>query len=145
MRCIIAGSSSINQYGYVEAAMDACGFAHKIDTIISGHAPYGVDRLGERWGKERGLCVLTRPALWQNLEASGAFIKYNRRGEPYNAKAGFDRNQRMADMCTPGEDALVAVWNGKSPGTADMISRARKRGLIVFVSIPPECSVHGSH
>ena len=39
------------------------------------------------------------------------------------------RNQVMADHA----DALIAVWDGASKGTADMIDRAKKRGLKVFV------------
>jgi hypothetical protein len=30
-------------------------------------------------------------------------------------------------------DALVAIWDGKSRGTANMIQEAEKRGLRVFV------------
>ena len=37
----------------------------------------------------------------------------------------------MADSA----DALIAIWDGKSVGTKDMIRRARKTGLTVFVSI----------
>jgi len=32
-------------------------------------------------------------------------------------------------------DALIAVWDGKSPGTKGMISVAEKRGIKVHVSI----------
>ena len=43
--------------------------------------------------------------------------------------AGKIRNQAMADAA----DALVALWDGNSGGTADMIRRARAAGLKVFV------------
>lgn len=43
--------------------------------------------------------------------------------------AGPIRNRQMADYA----DALIAVWDGKSRGTANMIEEAKKRGLKVFV------------
>ena len=30
-------------------------------------------------------------------------------------------------------DALIAVWDGESRGTADMIKKARDRGLRVYI------------
>lgn len=47
----------------------------------------------------------------------------------YGNAAGFIRNQAMADYA----DALIAVWDNRSKGTADMIRKAIGRGLPVFV------------
>ena len=44
-------------------------------------------------------------------------------------KAGFDRNQEMAEYGS----VLIAIWNGVSGGTNDMIEKAKKQGLIVFI------------
>lgn len=52
----------------------------------------------------------------------------DRRGRPYNAKAGPDRNQRMIDEGRP--DLVVAFPGGR--GTADMIRRATEAGIEVF-------------
>jgi len=50
-------------------------------------------------------------------------------------KAGPLRNERMAQNA----DALIAIWDGKSPGTRDMIARAHKHGLKVYVkTVEPE-------
>ena len=35
-------------------------------------------------------------------------------------------------MADKGE-ALIAVWDGQSRGTADMIARAKKKGIPVFI------------
>jgi len=43
--------------------------------------------------------------------------------------AGIKRNEVMASYA----DALVAVWDGKSPGTKHMISYAKKKKLKVYV------------
>lgn len=43
--------------------------------------------------------------------------------------AGFKRNVRMAKYA----DALVAFWNGKSPGTKHMIQTAQNKKLEVRI------------
>jgi hypothetical protein len=43
--------------------------------------------------------------------------------------AGKFRNRKMAGVA----DALVAFWDGSSPGTKDMIAVARDKGLAVRV------------
>jgi predicted Rossmann fold nucleotide-binding protein DprA/Smf involved in DNA uptake len=83
-----------------------------ITEVISGAAS-GVDGLGERWAKENGVPVSQYRADWK---------KYSRRAGPI-------RNQRMATVA----DALVAVWDGQSRGTANMIAIALRRGLKVYV------------
>jgi hypothetical protein len=77
-------------------------------------------------------------AEWRDITAPGAVIKVTKQGRRYNAMAGFARNQKMADYA----EALVAVWDGRSSGTRDMLDRARARGLKVFVHIGTQpCSI----
>ena len=125
MKVIIAGSRSIVDYGYVEEAIEASGF--KVTKVVSGTAN-GVDRLGEDWAEENGVKVKPFPADWKNLEVKGAVIKENRYGK-YNAVAGHQRNERMAKYAK----GLIAVWDGKSKGTMDMIERMKAKGKKVFV------------
>ena len=100
----------------------------KYFTIISGMAR-GADITGAEVARSLGLHVLEFPALWDDLNAPGAVIRPNRvTGKPYNAVAGFQRNQRMADEA----DALLAFWDGKSRGTADMIRIMKEAGKIVI-------------
>ena len=47
----------------------------------------------------------------------------------YGKRAGVRRNEEMADMA----DALIAIWDGSSPGTKHMIEVARRRGLKIYV------------
>ena len=110
MRTIIAGSRTITDLAVVEEAVRASGFAPSV--VLSGCAA-GVDTLGERWANDRGIPAFAYPANWYR----------------HGRAAGPIRNQEMAEKA----DALIAVWDGKSRGTADMIRRAKARGLKVYV------------
>jgi glycerophosphoryl diester phosphodiesterase len=61
-------------------------------------------------------------ADWDNITVPGALIRTRKDGKEYNALAGPMRNEQMAQYA----DALIAVWNGVSTGTGDMIDRMRK-------------------
>jgi ribA/ribD-fused uncharacterized protein len=121
---VIAGSRSINQLRLVRWAMNRARVEHglRVSEVVSGTAP-GVDRLGEAWAAEEGIPVNPMPAAWDDLTAPGARIKV-RDGREYNANAGFDRNRRMAVYAGEHGGWLVAVWDGVSPGTRDMVDRA---------------------
>jgi hypothetical protein len=119
MRTIIAGSRAITNYHAVAEAVVESGF--KISEVVSGTAS-GVDTLGELWATQNAIPIKRFPANW----------------EAFGPRAGMLRNQRMADYA----NALIAVHDGESPGTANMINEARKRGLQVHVHYadpePPE-------
>lgn len=110
MRVIIAGSRSITSYATVCEAIKASGF--DITEVVSGHAR-GVDMLGESWGHQHKNTIKVFHAFWKSE----------------GKQAGPLRNQRMAEYAK----ALVAVWDGLSPGTRDMIRRAEKMGLKVYI------------
>jgi YspA, cpYpsA-related SLOG family len=110
MRVIIAGSRTITNLNSVSHAMRASGF--RPTHVLSGCAR-GVDRLGEQWAHAHGVQVRRFPALW---------LQNGRR-------AGLARNVEMAQHA----DALVAVWDGRSTGTAHMIKTMRSAGKPVFV------------
>lgn len=110
VRVIIAGSRSYpGGYEGVARAVKASGF--EIATVISGVAR-GADLDGERWAYEYGVPVERYPADW----------------DKYGRKAGPIRNQQMADVA----DALIALWDGKSRGTRDMIERMAKKPTIIY-------------
>jgi YspA, cpYpsA-related SLOG family len=111
MRVIIAGSRTIRQYAKVCEAVQLSGFA--ISRVVSGLAE-GVDMLAVRYALEHGLPCDPFPADWK---------KWGRR-------AGYLRNEQMAHHA----DALIAVWDGKSPGTRHMIEVAKAHGLPVYVT-----------
>ena len=109
MKTIIAGCRHLTDYNLVVEAMEGCPWVDQITEVVSGKAP-GIDTLGERWAKENGIPVTPFPANWKK----------------HGRAAGPIRNGEMALYA----DALVAVWNGKSTGTRDMIAKARLKNLL---------------
>lgn len=71
----------------------------------------GADTCGERYAKEHGYKIRYFQADWNR----------------YGTAAGPIRNEEMA--CNADADALVAFWDGKSPGTKSMIQLAQKYNL----------------
>lgn len=112
MKVIIAGSRSITSMHHVEAAIQASQFC--ITEVVSGGAR-GVDSLAVEW-------AFTNDVAYKIFSVES----WRWATDP---RAGHKRNQKMADYA----DALIAVWNGESTGTADMIRRARAAGLLVYV------------
>jgi hypothetical protein len=110
MKVIIAGSRTMSDYGTVAKAIQASGYS--ISEVVSGKAK-GVDTAGEVWANNHDISIATFPAQWAVL----------------GKVAGFMRNEHMADYA----DALIAVWDGESRGTAHMINTMRERGKPVFV------------
>lgn len=111
MRVIIAGSRDIVDPWALDNAIKAAGF--EITTVLSGTAR-GIDRMGERWAEYHKIPVERYPAQWN---------VYGKR------LAGRIRNTQMAQAA----DALIAVWDGMSSGTAHMIKQAERLKLKVYV------------
>lgn len=123
MRVIVAGTRSVTEYDIVCWAIWESGFP--VDLVVSGCAP-GVDSLGIRWALERNIPVLRGPANWAK----------------HRKAAGFIRNQEMAREA----DALVAVWDGQSRGTAHMIAvmrRLKKPVHVVMTTDWAPCDIRG--
>ena len=114
MRTIIAGSRDLG-YSDVLDAIRECGW--KITVVLSGTAR-GVDQHGELWADRNKIAIEDYPAAWST----------------WGKSAGYRRNEQMARNA----QALLAVWDGKSPGTKHMIDIATRLGLKVFVWIPKD-------
>lgn len=84
---------------------------HKFE-IVTGKAK-GADTLGEKWATYNEIPIVEFPADW----------------DKYKKAAGAIRNKEMADYA----DILIAFWDGKSPGTKNMIYTAVRGGLEVHV------------
>ncbi|MGB7565830.1 MAG: DUF2493 domain-containing protein [Prochlorococcaceae cyanobacterium] len=133
-RLIIAGGRDFRdpevfQHGLEWFASDAAppGLADGGDLalhIISGGAR-GADTLGADYARSSGTPLTVMPADWKNLQAPGAVIKKGGYG-PYNANAGFDRNQQMAAAA----DAVLLYPGGS--GTEHMARIAKEQGLDVY-------------
>lgn len=126
MKTIIAGTRYGITLDDVKQAIKLSGYS--IHGVVSGGAK-GADYLGECWAEIRRLPVRRFPALWADMSAKPMRAKTRPDGTRYNELAGLNRNEEMAGYA----DALIAVWDGKSTGTQDMIRRATKHGLKVFV------------
>jgi hypothetical protein len=112
MKVIIAGGRDIEDYELVLRAVLNAGF--DITAVVSGGAP-GVDTMGERFAEEAGLPIYKFPAEWNK----------------YRNAAGPIRNRLMAEF----GDALIAIWDGKSTGTKNMIDQATQHGLKIHVEM----------
>lgn len=121
MRTIIAGSRDI-EHPFEEIAKATIDSGFNITQVISGTAR-GVDKSGEEWAKCFGIKIREFPAFW---------VKYGK-------SAGYRRNEQMANAA----DALIAIWDGKSKGTKNMIDIAKKKKLKVYVHMVPKNAKKG--
>lgn len=124
MRMIIAGSRGVDTPADYERLKQAVMRHPKPVEIISGGAK-GPDQMGERLAAEFGIPVRRFTPNWQNPDGST------------NKGAGFIRNGDMAVYASevPGS-VLVAMWDGQSRGTAQMIEVAKNYELQVDVVAP---------
>lgn len=109
MKVIIAGSREITSYQVVKDAWLTSEFG--MTEVVSGGAR-GVDRLGEKLAEELSLPVQKFIPDWE-----------------LGKGAGYVRNKAMANYA----DALIAVWDGVSKGTKNMIDEMKKLGKPVHI------------
>jgi hypothetical protein len=131
----ISGSRSLDDYSLIEKAIIYANIdLTEIKEIIAGGAK-GVDRNAQKFAEYHKIKFKEYPADWKNLKAPGAIIKQNSFGS-YNTRAGFDRNQKLAEKA----DQLLAIWDGKSNGTQHEIECFRKLGkkYIVYQNDGPD-------
>ena len=129
MKVIVAGSRHITDYQLVSSVITNTinKYDIKVAEIVSGCAA-GPDSLGEQWALENGIKVEPFDPNWDDITVPNALIKTNKWGKQYNARAGFQRNERMAEY----GDVLIVIWDGKSRGSKHMMDCATKHGLLVL-------------
>ena len=133
IRLLVAGSRSITDIDWVYRTLNKLVLPHRnlIECLVNGMAPEGIDAIAFRWGIENGFRIDENPADWNDLDVPICKIK-TRNGKQYNCLAGFNRNQDMAEKST---HAIVIndvrEKPSGTPGSNDMISRARKCGIKV--------------
>ena len=126
MKVIVAGSRTITLQSIVDQAIiRAFNYWMKNDQdnwqyytqpeIVSGGAQ-GVDFLGEKYALKHKLKCTVFPANW----------------ELHGRKAGILRNREMAFYA----DRLIAIWDGKSRGTLNMIQEMNLLNKLVYVQCP---------
>jgi len=110
MKTIIAGSRDGTTYAHLVSALSKCGWVPSV--VISGGAR-GADSIGEAWAAKNKIPVERFPADWERL----------------GKRAGYLRNIQMACRA----QALIAIWDGVSRGTENMIDIAEEKGLRIYV------------
>lgn len=106
---IITGSRTITDYAAVVEAIESSPWYGSIGTVYVGDVR-GVDKLALRWCKENGITYYIFRAEW----------------EEYGKSAGPERNR---DMIRFGGEAVIALWDGESKGTRNMLWEAEKAGI----------------
>lgn len=109
---IIAGSRGITDPKLLQTSIEQCGW--DINTVVCGLAT-GPDTLGMLWARQNNIPVEFFPADWKK----------------YGRSAGMYRNALMADAA----EGLIALWDGVSKGTANMINLAKSKKLKLHVQI----------
>lgn len=110
MRLIVCGSRSGVDRQRVSAELSRLHAKKPITVLVHGNCPTGADEAADSWALRKRVHVTRFSADW------------NKEGRA----AGPLRNARMASA---GGDLCVAFWDGKSPGTLDMIRCAVQCGI----------------
>ena len=119
MKVIVAGCRDFKDYDLLKEKLNHYrNYTGKMYELVSGGAQ-GADFLGEKYALENGIPIKHFPADW----------------DKHGRAAGPIRNQQMADYA----DVLIAVWDGQSKGTKNMIScmnKLKKPVYIVWIGSP---------
>ena len=120
LKIIIAGSRTITDYDQLVYALTGAiqaGILTSADSfeIVSGGA-IGVDTLARRYATEFGLKLTEMKPQYKGPNDRGAPLRRNK------------------DIANYG-DVLIAIWNGYSTGTNDIIQYTKSLGKPVYVHI----------
>lgn len=113
MKVIIAGSRGLADQVQLAQVMTAFVAAHGLPTEVVSGGARGVDQMGEAWARAQGIPVRQFLPDW----------------DTYGRAAGPRRNGEMAAYA----DALVAIWDGRSRGTLNMIEQMRQLRKPVYI------------
>lgn len=112
IKVIVAGSRTFKNYQLLSERLDHLLSELDDPILVSGGAA-GADKLGERYAFENLLEMRIYHADW----------------DAHGKSAGPVRNGEMVAFA----DVLIAFWDGKSPGTKDVIEQAKRKNLQVKV------------
>lgn len=112
MKVIISGSRNFsNPILLVDAILTLQETFHFTEIVCGGAR--GVDSLGKLFGEANNIPIKLFPANW----------------EKHGKTAGMIRNNEMAKYA----DVLIAFWDGKSTGTAHMITKMQHKEHYIFL------------
>jgi hypothetical protein len=102
------------------------------DVVCVHGGATGVDRSFAEACETVGVQQEAHPARWEERDAPGAVIRYDRRGRPYNANAGPQRN---GEMVKAGARLCIAVHRdiNASKGTKDCARQCIAAGIPVWL------------
>lgn len=115
MKTIIAGTRNASFSQVMEGlskAQELDSRFNSISQVICGGAQ-GADSHGATWADELAIPVRYFRADWKT----------------HGKAAGPIRNREMAQNA----EALIAIWDGTSKGTHNMIKESKRAGLLIFV------------
>ncbi len=115
MRILVTGSRGLDNISQVEGVLSQ--YIAVKDTVIHGACPSGVDAIADDYARRYFNDVLVAPADWKT----------------HGRAAGPIRNKEMITRFEP--DVVVAVWDGVSRGTRNMIDLALKAKIETHVHI----------
>lgn len=113
MRVIMGGSRGAGSPQMMGDIIHDAGFP--VTEVVSGACHTSPDRYGELWAQVRGVPVKQFPANWA----------------AYGRSAGPIRNAAMAEYA----DAYVGIWDGRSPGTENMMREMERRGKPYYIRV----------
>lgn len=116
MRILICGSRGWKDEQPIEAVLLGYKALAETFTLIHGHAKDGADAIADRMAFKHDIHTVRVPANWDR----------------FGKAAGPIRNQKMLDEQKP-QVVIAFRARGKSNGTDDMISRAKKAGVPTYV------------
>lgn len=119
----ITGGRGFNNRGFIFRCLDWAHAQIPIGLLVHGGAT-GVDTIGNEWAIARDVPCKVFLADWDNLE--GVPIRNMRKradGSRYNVKAGFERNEIMANYPRLTHGLIFPGGNG----TMDMAGRLKDR------------------
>jgi hypothetical protein len=126
MRVLVCGGRDYSDQKHMFDVLSRFHAETPISALIHG-AAQGADRMAATWAKIRGIVAYAYPASWSDISHPDALIRTTASGRPYDARAGYRRNQIMLER---GKPNMVLAFSG-GRGTLDMIKRAQAAGLTV--------------
>lgn len=126
MRLLVCGSREWTDRAYLYGVLDGIHASQEVTAVIEGEAS-GADSMSRDWALGHGIGVVRFAVDWR---PNGVLDR----------GAGIKRNAAMLRHGKP--ELVVAFWDGRSPGTRDMVGRSREAGLEVWIFAGPKA--HGA-
>lgn len=113
----VCGSRTINDYEEFEQTMlDFLAWFDKPFMFVHGAAKLGIDAMVQKFADDRDWKCVTFEADW----------------DTYGKSAGYRRNADIREVA----DYTLAIWDGVSNGTADMINNTPEEAINVIFMDP---------